>query len=295
MTVVSERSRQILILCSLISVGSCTEKPWTGKWFPFDPNAKVTETPIDRNNAIPSTEWKGKWFPGEPPKHDFNYESYEKDRIMGIPNSDCDDGETNLSVDFDPNSFEHSLSHTCLESSYKPNFDVEPIQTVHAVPTFYTPVHKCMNETITYDQKIPTLGYHRPLWAAYGEYMFLPPQRWLHNLEHGAIVALYHPCADLMFIEQLKALIKSCLYRHIITPYRELSSDYPFALAAWGTSLQFSVIDKPMLIEFIKKHAKTGPEKVSRNGLYKQMLTEASKTVTDVEDSELCPNVNVVM
>lgn len=33
-------------------------------------------------------------FPAEPPKHEStSYESFEHDRIMGIPNSDCDDGE----------------------------------------------------------------------------------------------------------------------------------------------------------------------------------------------------------
>lgn len=26
-------------------------------------------------------------------------------------------------------------------------------------------------------------GSHRPAWAKYGEYKFLPKQRWLHNLE----------------------------------------------------------------------------------------------------------------
>lgn len=128
-------------------------------------------------------------------------------------------------------------------------------------------------------------------WAAYGEYKYLPPQRWLHNLEHGAIVALYHPCANQMLIDRLKKLVKSCLYRHIITPYRELSPERPFALAAWATSLEFSVIDTPSLIGFIKKSAKSGPEKVSRDGQYKQMLTEPSKIITDADDSDLCPSI----
>lgn len=26
---------------------------------------------------------------------------------------------------------------------------------------------------------------HRPLWPVYGEYLFVPPQRWLHSVEHG--------------------------------------------------------------------------------------------------------------
>lgn len=132
-------------------------------------------------------------------------------------------------------------------------------------------------------------------WAAFGEYTYLPPQRWLHNIEHGAIVALYHPCASSNFIEKFKHIVKSCLYRHIITPYRELSPERPFALAAWASSLEFSVIDKAMLIDFIRKYAKTAPEKTARDGQYKQLLTEPAKIVTDVDDFSLCPNVNDVM
>lgn len=105
--------------------------------------------------------------------------NFENDRIMGIPNKDCDDGEvsfvfkidrlvtlnfhdfqTNLKVDYDPNS--HSMHHICLEETYK-HEDVEPYETVYEVPIFYTPVHKCMNESINYPERIPTLGYHRPL------------------------------------------------------------------------------------------------------------------------------------
>lgn len=127
-------------------------------------------------------------------------------------------------------------------------------------------------------------------WAAFGEYTYLPPQRWLHNLEHGAIVCLYHPCAHKGLVESLKAIVRDCLYRHIITPYRELSIERPFALAGWGTSLEFSVIDKVTLTEFIKKNAKMGPEKVSRNGQYKKMLTEPAKIITDVDDFKICPN-----
>ena len=25
---------------------------------------------------------------------------------------------------------------------------------------------------------------------------YLPPERWQHNLEHGSVVLLYHPCLD---------------------------------------------------------------------------------------------------
>jgi len=32
-------------------------------------------------------------------------------------------------------------------------------------------------------------GTHRPLWAQYGEYKFVPRQRWVHNLEVNNCIA----------------------------------------------------------------------------------------------------------
>jgi len=41
-----------------------------------------------------------------------------------------------------------------------------------------------MNTSISYEGQNPPLrGDHRPAWALYGEYLYIPPQRWLHNLE----------------------------------------------------------------------------------------------------------------
>lgn len=132
-------------------------------------------------------------------------------------------------------------------------------------------------------------------------------------MEHGAIVgkftgklgldtflikirlpALYHPCANKNLVNKLKALTRSCLYRHIITPYNLLNEDTPLALVAWGASLEFSVIDNRALVSFIEKYAKTGPEKVNRNGQYSQLLIEPANILTDVNDYKLCPNVKTV-
>ena len=40
-----------------------------------------------------------------------------------------------------------------------------------------------MTQPLDYDEWIPTFGDHRPLWPIYGEYKYLPVQRWLHSLE----------------------------------------------------------------------------------------------------------------
>lgn len=44
-------------------------------------------------------------------------------------------------------------------------------------------------------------------------------------LQHGAAVFLYHPCADEVEIKKLKDLARSCLRKHIITPYRPLGTE----------------------------------------------------------------------
>lgn len=162
---------------------------------------------------------------------------------------------------------------------------------IYDVPKFYLPMHKCMNETIQYKEKLPTLGYHRPLWPVYGEYEYLPPQRWLHSLEHGAIVFLYNPCADKSNVEKLKNLVKKCLFRHIISPYKDLSAERPLALLAWATSLEMASFDKEMSLNFIKNYAKMGPEKTSKQGQYSKMIKEKSTVISDVNDSQVCPNV----
>lgn len=58
----------------------------------------------------------------------------------------------------------HHYQYMCLQSIFKPNLDVEPMETEYEINDFYTPIHLCMNETITYTNYLPTYGTHRPLW-----------------------------------------------------------------------------------------------------------------------------------
>ena len=45
--------------------------------------------------------------------------------------------------------------------------------------------HVCLTEAIEYKEKVPTGGPHRPVWVTYGDYVYMPPKRWLHAIEHG--------------------------------------------------------------------------------------------------------------
>lgn len=99
---------------------------------------------------------------------------------------------------------------------------------------------------------------------------------------------IYHPCANGRLVEELKKIVKSCLYRHIISPHRELTAERPFALAAWGVALEFSRYDRQFVVDFVRKYAKIAPEKTPRDGQYRQLLLEPAKIVSDRNDTMLC-------
>jgi hypothetical protein len=55
-------------------------------------------------------------------------------------------------------------------------------------------------------------------------------------------VFLYDPCADSAQIEYFKSLARSCLRRHIITPFKNLPNGEHFNIVTFGCRLQLSVV-----------------------------------------------------
>jgi len=226
-------------------------------------------------------QWQGRYFPELKDAH--------HGIKMGVPHKSCDDGETNIDKDYDGS----MLEYACFENrqDYRPNPHTSPMLTKENVPKGYNAIHYCMATRLNYNSSIPTFGPHRPLWARYGEYRYIPPQRWLHNLEHGAIIMLYHPCADANEVYFLKQLVKQCLYRHIISPSRHLSKEYPIALVAWGYRLEMSKVYSGLVIDFMRSRTNKGAERTSRNGKYSFGLIEDAQIVSDKYDSRVCPRI----
>lgn len=83
----------------------------------------------------------------------------------------------------------------------------------------------------------------------------------------------------------------ACIYRHVITAYEKLTAENPFALVAWGKSLEMSYIDRSIVIGFIRMNALQAPEKTSRDGQYNAGLVDKANIVSDINDSSLCPNM----
>ncbi|XP_048742632.1 uncharacterized protein LOC125656087 [Ostrea edulis] len=220
----------------------------------------------------------------------FNHDSRHGGIKMGVPDEFCDNGKNDLSVDW--NMKDQSL-YSCTEILVVP-LSPKTRSKVYCTDEEDMPIHVCMNETITYRDTIPLSGRHRPLWPVYGEYLYLPPQRWVHSLEHGAVVMLYHPCAKKEEVDKLKAIVEGCLRRHVITPYKSLPLAEPFALVTYKCRLTMNYVDEDAVVRFIKEHALHAPEnEVWVDGDYSFGLLKPSKTLprSGEKDTSLCPSL----
>ncbi|XP_060592321.1 uncharacterized protein LOC132747027 [Ruditapes philippinarum] len=127
----------------------------------------------------------------------------------------------------------------------------------------------------------------------FGEYKYLPPQRWVHSLEHGAVVLLYHPCmADKPELAALRSLVRDCLGKHIITPYRHITRNMPYALLTYEHGLLIGLFrptqeeDVNIVVNFIKAHALDAPEAmVFEDGQYSKGLMESATKYSDLKET----------
>ena len=130
----------------------------------------------------------------------------------------------------------------------------------------------CILEKLSYDQRYhvtepidyadmpPAGGPHHPCWADFGTHAeAVPDERWVHNLEHGAVVALYRcdeacesPPADL---QEWAATIGPWT---VVTPYDPMTS--PYAVLAWQYRLQTSCFDEEAFRAFYEAYVDQAPE-----------------------------------
>jgi hypothetical protein len=126
---------------------------------------------------------------------------------------------------------------------------------------------------VTYHSRPPSSGMH---WATIPqpvEYRMydqpLPSGRWVHMLEHGAVVVLYRPdLCDTTCVGQLGTFYdtapRSSLvgYRHLtITPYQDM--DHAVAVVAWGYVDEMDQVDPDRIMADFKSKvdASTAPER----------------------------------
>ncbi len=132
-------------------------------------------------------------------------------------------------------------------------------------------LHIPLPDAITYAQSPPSSGDHRSDWAKWGEYTYLPPQRWLHNLEHGGAALLYNPCVEAAIVNDLRGFArcrpaedKGGPFRWVLTPYPNLPRRW--AIVTWQWTLMGDCFDATAVETFLKAHYRKSHEDMAGHG-----------------------------
>ena len=182
----------------------------------------------------------------------------------------CSDEPANVAADTaqqDPLQLD-MVDPTCTDDAWKPPAMAAPL---YKHVTSVGQDHAQLPEPITYQHHPPSSGTHRPAWAKWGHYSYLPPQRWLHNLEHGGIALLYHPCAGPAMRDELWAYARAAKptagdFLWILSPYPALPA--AAAIVAWEEVLLMEKLDKAEIDKFVQEYHRYGPEDVAMSGSY---------------------------
>lgn len=130
--------------------------------------------------------------------------------------------------------------------------------------------HVAAPEPITWPDDPPASGPHRPQWARWGEYATLGPEHWLHNLEHGGVALLYHPCARDAVRDALRDFAErrpadaGGPFRYVLAPYPDLPT--PVAALTWQWRYLAPCVREDELGEFVDRHYRDAPEDIASDG-----------------------------
>lgn len=171
----------------------------------------------------------------------------------------CDDDTAATSDTVDP--------AACQDPQWTPGACV-------AGTTFETPAtttdHVPEPDPITYVDNPPASGLHRPVWARWGEFSYLAPEWYIHNLEHGGIAVLYHPCTDAASLTALRNLLDARQdddggpFRYVMTPYPDLPTG--ISVLAWEWTYAAECVKPDEITTFIDAHYRMAREDVAGDG-----------------------------
>jgi hypothetical protein len=115
---------------------------------------------------------------------------------------------------------------------------------------------------VDYPDTPPASGEHNGrCWSDWGvEESEVPPERWVHNLEHGGVVFLHH-CPD-GCDEDLATLRELVTGRRftLMTSYAQLPTR--FAVISWGVRMLSDCLDRQAFEAFYDTHVNRAPESI---------------------------------
>lgn len=147
----------------------------------------------------------------------------------------------------------------------------EPLPTESTSGEFSVPdegvFHIEFGTTGTYEHYPPSSGEHygRILeWGFYEE--DVPPEFWVHSLEHGGVVILYNCNEDCTAVEDaLWELLDTAPAEDQFNEVKILTSpnsqiESPVVALAWGYQLDLDSVEYDILLDFYNRHVNQGPE-----------------------------------
>ena len=161
-----------------------------------------------------------------------------------------------------------------------PCTDCEPICQEDHLPT---EDRRHLSDPIDYEIRPPAGGPHHPCWYDWGVYESeVPPERWVHNQEHGGVVFMYN-CPGGCEAE-VAALVSAfgSKERVIITPYSNMR--WRFAASAWERRILMNCLDIDKLSRFYDAYFAKAPEDVASMAPGGCMDEEEESTGTDSGD-----------
>lgn len=115
----------------------------------------------------------------------------------------------------------------------------------------------------TYDGYPPAGGPHSGCWGSWGVHTTpLPPERFVHNLEHGGIVLTYHcpeGCPKELRWMQEFALTSELV---LVTEYPDLSTR--FGISAWNARAYSDCLSPDFVRDFYARRVDRAPEMFGR-------------------------------
>ena len=137
--------------------------------------------------------------------------------------------------------------------------------------------HVAEGTRVLYSSNPPSSGMHYAIWAQWATIYELPVPRpyYVHNLEHGGIVLLYH-CPEgcegglARSLAELAVATPDPLCtpgRWLVTPDNMLDPGVTVAAATWTWTYTASCLDEDTLVPFLAEHLGHGTEEHCENGI----------------------------
>ena len=208
------------------------------------------------------------------------------------PFGDCTPGEWNvtlLELDLAPiTAALAAYPAACSKTNFSCVDDVA--WTYSEAPTSCDRGHVCITEPLSYPVLPPPLcGQHRPWWPRWGVYDRIPPQRYLHALEHGSAVILVHPCASQSTVDALALFMLGINNVNMVMATYPLWDAYEYGVLFWNSGYYRNCVNVSELTTYVASRSGKSPEPPTGSGPY-AYLWQSYKPVLALTPESPCPS-----